>query len=100
MSLSQLYKQGHNVHFDLDFWKLSKGQLILAKGKKFGSLYILECNDEVGETMVVVDSNVEFWHKRIGHMSKTGLKVMLQRDQILGLKLIDLELCEHFFFRK
>ena len=40
ISVSQLYTQGCNVNFDLDSWKVSKGQLVLVKGKKFGSSYV------------------------------------------------------------
>ena len=72
----------------------------MVKGKKFESLYVLECNSEVGAAMTVVESNAELWHKRLGHMSKTGLEVMLRRNQLPGLKSIDLELCEHCLYGK
>lgn len=78
ISVSQLYAQGCNVNFSLDSWKVTKGVLVLAKGKKLGSLYVLECNNEVGVAMAVTDSNTELWHKRLGHMSKKGLEVMLR----------------------
>lgn len=76
ISVSQLYTQSCNVNFDIASWRVSKGQLILAKGQKIGSLYTSKCNSEVGAAMVVVDSNVELWHKRLGDMSKMGLEVM------------------------
>jgi hypothetical protein len=98
--VSQLYAHGCDVKFSLDNWKLTKGVMVLAKRKKLGSLYVLECDDEVGAAMTVVDSGSKFWHKRLGHMSKRGLEVMLQRDQLPSLKIVDLELCEHCLYGK
>ena len=40
------------------------------------------------------------WHKRLGHMSKQGLKVLLDRSLILGLKYVDLDFCEDCMFGK
>ena len=48
--------------------------------------------------MVVTDGKIEKFHKRLSHMSKKGLEVLLQRDQLLGLKSLDLELREHCLY--
>lgn len=50
--------------------------------------------------MAVVDGDLELWHKRLRHMSKKGLEVMLERDQLPGLKFVDLELCEYCLYGK
>jgi len=73
---------------------------VIAKGNKLSSLYVLENKAEVGVAMVVVDSGMELWHKRLGHMSKRGLEVMLKRDQLHALKSHDLEMCEHCLYGK
>ena len=42
--------------------------------------------------MAVTDGKIENFHQRLSRMSKKGLEVFLQRDQLLGLKSLDLEL--------
>ena len=59
--------------------------MIIAKGDKVGSLYVVETNDEVGAVMTVVDSDAALWHQRLGHMSKKGVEVTLNREQLSGL---------------
>jgi hypothetical protein len=73
---------------------------VLAKGKKLGNIYILECHGKVGAAMIVVDKNSKIWHKRFMHMSKKVLEVMLQRGQLPRLKSVDLELCEDCLYGK
>ena len=75
--------------------KITKGSMIIAKGDKVGNLYVVETNDEVGDVMTDVDSDAALWHQRLGHMSKKGLQVMLNREQLPGLQSADLEFCEH-----
>lgn len=66
---------------------------MLAKGNKLVNLYILKCHGKVGAAMIVMDNNSNIWHKRLRHMSKKGLEVMLHQDQLPSLKTVDLELC-------
>ena len=72
-----------------------KGDKVIAKGDKVGNLYVVETSDEVGATMTVVDSNAALWHRRLGHIGKKGLEIMLNREKLLGLPSTDLEFCEH-----
>ena len=50
--------------------------------------------------MAVIDDKTENFHKRLGHMSKKGLEVLLERDELPGLKSLDLELSEHCLYGK
>lgn len=59
--------------------------MVIAKGDKVGNLYVVETNDEVGAAMIFVDSDAALWHQRLGHMSKKGLEVMFNREQLSGL---------------
>jgi len=54
--------------------KPTKGSLIVARGKKEGSLYFMQGKLCKGELNVAYDnSNLELWHRRLGHMNEKGL---------------------------
>jgi len=54
--------------------KPTKGSLIVARGKKEGSLYFMQGKLCKGELNVACDnSNLELWHRRLGHMNEKGL---------------------------
>ena len=38
------------------------------------------------------------WHKRLGHMSEKGLKNLVGKILLLGLKYYELDLCEHCIY--
>lgn len=40
------------------------------------------------------------WHHRLGHMSKRGLKVLVECNLLPGLKMINLPFCEHCVINK
>lgn len=69
ISVSRLYTQGF-LHSLTDSWKVAKGSMIVAKGDKIQSLYIVKNTGEVGKAMIVVDCNLELGHQRLGHMRK------------------------------
>jgi hypothetical protein len=56
----------------------------------------------VGNAIVtnVVTESIMTWHKRLGHMSKQGLKVILDRSLIMGLKYVDSDFREDCMFCK
>lgn len=99
ISVSQLCAQGFVTSLT-DSWKVTKGSMLVAKGDKIRSLYIVENIGEVGAAMTIEDSNSELWHQRLGHMSKKGLAVMHKREQLPGLKSVDLQFCEHCLYGK
>jgi len=51
-------------------WKLTKGSMVVAKGKKTGSLYTMQADLIKEEVNAVEDSSVDLWHMRLGHLSK------------------------------
>ena len=87
-------------HFLTDSWRVTKGSMLVAKGDKIGSLYIVENINEVGATMSVEDSNLELWHQRLDRMRKKGLVVMHKSEQLQGLKSIDLQFFDHILHGK
>ena len=40
------------------------------------------------------------WHQRLRHMSEKGMKIMLSKDKMSGLKCIDLNFCEECVYGK
>ncbi|KAE8727857.1 hypothetical protein F3Y22_tig00005294pilonHSYRG00171 [Hibiscus syriacus] len=62
-------------------WKLTKGSLIMTRGKKERSLYVMQAKLCKGEVNITAE-DVELWHKRLGHISEKGLH-MLARTQLL-----------------
>ena len=55
-------------------WKLTKGSLVMARGKKTNSLYTTEAKVQINSTNVMEkEVPIELWHKRLSHMSEKGL---------------------------
>ena len=92
-------------------WKVTKGSLVVAKGAKVGTLYFCTRNtystlvatnidNAVKATVNVARTNLVVWHHRLGHMSEKGMKILHSKNLLLGLKNIDLELCENCVYGK
>jgi len=79
--------------FGADRWKLSKGSMIIARGKKEGSLYVMQGKINKGDINVSQDMIKELWHKRLGHMSEKGLEI-LAKNHLPNIKGQPLESCE------
>lgn len=57
-------------------WKIRKGRLIVACGKKERPLYIMQGKINKRETNVSQDATKELCNKQIGHISEKGLKIL------------------------
>ena len=75
---------GYVSHFGAGKWKLAKGNLVVARGTKEGSLYIMQGNICSREANVATDSK-DLWHRRLGHMSDRALQ-MLAKEHLTGIK--------------
>ncbi|CAA0805812.1 Uncharacterized mitochondrial protein AtMg00300 [Striga hermonthica] len=67
-------------------WKLTKGSLIVARGQKYSSLYVM--NVKIVDPMInAVDDErtVELWHNRLSHMSEKGLIVLAKKNLLPDL---------------
>ncbi|GFS46649.1 hypothetical protein Acr_00g0103530 [Actinidia rufa] len=71
ISVGQLSEGGVVPSFTSDAWKMSKGALILARGKKEGTLYV-SSGTYSSITMVASGIDCTTWHRRLGHMSEKG----------------------------
>ena len=93
ISVGQLDDEGHAILFVGGTWKVTKGAKVLARGKKIGALYM---TSSPRDTIVVADAstNTNLWHRRLGHISEKGMKMLLSKGKLLELKSIDFDMCE------
>ena len=65
----------------------------MAHEKKTGTLYM---TSSPRDTIAVAEAstNTNLWHRRLGHMSEKGMKMLLSRKKLPELKSIDFDMCE------
>ena len=65
----------------------------MARGKKTGILYITSSPRDI---IAVADASTDtsLWHRRLGHMSEKGIKMLLSKGKLVELKSIDFDMCE------
>ncbi|WVY98190.1 hypothetical protein V8G54_030341 [Vigna mungo] len=98
ISIGQLDDEGHYTTFGDGHWKVMKGNLVVARGKKQGSLYIIADEDMISIAEVGKSSSLS--HQRLGHMSEYIMKLMISKGKIPNLKHVDVGPCEHCIFGK
>ncbi|CAH9079423.1 unnamed protein product [Cuscuta epithymum] len=93
ISVGQLDEEGHNVSFGNKQWKVKKGKLVIARGQKHGTLYMVEVSTD-GANAAVEDTGVStLWHQRLGHISENGMKMLSSKGKIPDLKNSKLSFC-------
>lgn len=96
ISTGKLDDEGFCNTFDNGQWKLTKGSLVVARGKKESSLYLMHAKIFKGICNAVEDENVvELWHKRLSHMSEKGMGLLAKKNLLSGVKSAKLEKCVH-----
>lgn len=79
ISVGQLDDDGHVVTFTDGLCKISKGAMVVARGMKLGTLYMTTNNNNaVAVANQKEDSHLR--HRRLGHMSEKGMKVLYQKE--------------------
>ncbi|KAE8685870.1 cytochrome P450 71A9-like [Hibiscus syriacus] len=99
ISVGQLDGEGYSTTFSGCEWKITKGALVIARGKKTGTLYITS-NLENIIAVADADGKSNLWHQRLGHMSEKGMKTLLSNGKLPDLKNVDVGLCEDCIFGK
>ena len=76
--VGQLDSTGYATEFGKGSWKIVKGDMVVARGTKFGTLYTTAgC---INMAAVVEDvSGSCLWHNRLGHMSTKGMKMLVAK---------------------
>ncbi|XP_022889192.1 uncharacterized protein LOC111404645 [Olea europaea var. sylvestris] len=99
ISVGQLSNEGYVITFNSDIWKVSRGAMTIARGKKNCTLYTTMSACRI---IAVTASNEDpnLWHQRLGHMSQKGLKYMHDKGKLPRVQSIDADLCESCIFGK
>ena len=93
ISVGQLDDEGQAILFVDGTWKVTKGAMVLAHGKKTGTLYMTSSPRDI-ITVAEASTNASLWHCRLGHMSEKGMKMLLSKGKLPELKSIDFDICE------
>lgn len=94
ISVGQLDKEGYRVTFGNEQWKVIKGNLVVARGEKKGTLYIVEQSSYEANAVADVIGSSTLWHQRLGHMSEKGMKLLTSKGKIPELKNVEVGFCE------
>ncbi|PKI56333.1 hypothetical protein CRG98_023352 [Punica granatum] len=99
ISVGQLDDEGYDLSFGSSSWKIIKGAMVVARGKKEGTLY-MTVNNHDNIALVSANSDADLWHCRLGHMSEKEMKQLCSKGKLPGLKIVELGLCEDCVFGK
>ena len=58
------------------------------------------CYSWAGEQIATINSDTVLWHKKIGHMSKKGMKVLRSKKVLPSLKCVNMDFYESCVYRK
>ena len=100
ISVRKLDDEGYHSHLGESKWKLTRGSLVLARGKKNNTFYKIEARLVKGEVNIVEnEAFTELWHKWLGHISENGLQVLVIK-KLLPVKGMLILPCTHCLSRK
>nr|GEY68495.1 retrovirus-related Pol polyprotein from transposon TNT 1-94 [Tanacetum cinerariifolium] len=86
ISIGQLDKEGYHVGFGDKQWMVTKRSLVVARGNKRGSLYMVEVTSDGINTSIDGRGNTDLLHQRLGHMSEKGMKILASKGRIPNLQ--------------
>ncbi|KAI5313383.1 hypothetical protein L3X38_042557 [Prunus dulcis] len=96
ISTGLLDDEGYTNVFAEGKWKLSKNSLGLARGKKENTLYMTHAKVNDGYINALAEDSIELWHKRLSHMSKKWLQILVKREALTRMKKgMPLKSCTH-----
>nr|KYP73281.1 Retrovirus-related Pol polyprotein from transposon TNT 1-94 [Cajanus cajan] len=84
ISVQILEDGGYDTHFGSGKWKLTKGNLVVAKGEKISKLYwtkALVAKDNVN----AMDMEASLWHRKLSHISEKGLNCLAKNDDLISV---------------
>ena len=89
------------THIENGNMKIVKSVLVVMKAEKIATnLYMLkrETLEEAQEAIASEKTREEstmLWHKKLGHMSEPGLKILSEHGLLPSLTKVSLPFCEH-----
>ncbi|WVZ16676.1 hypothetical protein V8G54_009658 [Vigna mungo] len=90
ISIGQLANDGYTTIFHGDNWKISKGAMTIARGRKSDTLYKTEGACHL--IAVAMNENPNLWHRRLGHMSEKGMRIMHSKGKLPSLRSIEFDI--------
>ncbi|GJV63142.1 retrovirus-related pol polyprotein from transposon TNT 1-94 [Tanacetum coccineum] len=94
ISVGQLDEERYHVGFGDQQWKVTKGSLVVARGNKRESLYMVEVPSDGINAAFDGRGNATLWHQRLGHMSGKGMKILALKGRIPDLQKDFVGFCE------
>ncbi|GKV11764.1 hypothetical protein SLEP1_g22987 [Rubroshorea leprosula] len=83
LSAKALDEEGYTHYFGNGSWKLTKGSLVVAKGRACCSLYKTHMKMCGAQLNTVEDeASPNLWHKRLAHMSEKGLQLLAKQSLV------------------
>ena len=75
----------HSISFRGGEWKVTKGAMVIARGKKRNISYM---TTEPGNVIAITagNDNVSLWHNKLGHMSQKGMKELFSKGKLPKMK--------------
>lgn len=90
-SIRRVGKLGMRITFERDQVKIVRNDEVVAVGSVAGKLYVLNAmvkRGHVNEALVSSSlSQYELWHRRFGHIGKSGLRKLVRDDMVKGVTL-------------
>ena len=83
ISTSRLDDEGFTNSFSESKWKLTKGSLVVVRGKKQNTLYVMEAKLHKGE-INAAQRDVSIELRRLGHISEKGLQTLARKQFLLS----------------
>ena len=86
--------------------KITKGTLLVMKGRKVNQLYKLIGNTVVGGAVVITPTkssidDTKLWHMRLGHIGgERGMLELHKRNLLRGVKTFKLDFCKYYVYEK
>ncbi|PKI41361.1 hypothetical protein CRG98_038247 [Punica granatum] len=71
ISVGQLDDEGYDLSFGSSSWKIIKGAMVVARGKKEDTLY-MTVNSYDSIALASANNDANLWHCGLGHMSEKG----------------------------
>ena len=92
ISIGLLDKDGYLSNFGDEKYKLTKGNLVVAKGNQVLVLYHVIANlSSVSVNALEKEDSCVLWHKRLGHMSEKRMTVLVKKNLLKREKSVHLK---------
>lgn len=97
ISMGTLESSGCTFKSENGTMTVTRGSLVIMKGTRMSSLYVLPAKTVVGGTTNVhkKQDTSSLWHMRLGHLSEQGLMELSKQDLLCGDKIQSLDLCDY-----